>query len=215
MNETVQFIEKNKIIAIIRGVYGEELKKLVEALYKGGVRLVEETFDQADSQCISKTSESMKMMKAAFPGMKIGTGTTLTEEQLEAAYKAGAEFIISPNVNPLIIKKTKELGLVSIPGAMTPSEIELAHESGADFVKIFPAKYLGVEYMKDILGPLNNIKFIATAGITPDNIKDFFAIGFKGAGISSYLSSRKYLDAKDYKTIEEHAKILADIAKLF
>lgn len=215
MNNLVDYISEHKIISIIRGVYGEDLLNLVEALYQGGIRLIEETFNQADPDCISKTTEAVKLIKKNFAQMKVGTGTTLSKKQLQAAYDAGAQFIISPNVNVEIITQTKKLGLISIPGAMTATEIEAAHEAGADFVKIFPAGYLGAKYMKDILGPLNNIRFIATAGIAPDNIDDFFSLGFAGAGISSYLSAKKYIEEKDYKTVQEHAKILSDIAKKY
>jgi 2-dehydro-3-deoxyphosphogluconate aldolase/(4S)-4-hydroxy-2-oxoglutarate aldolase len=129
-------------------------------------------------------------------------------EQVEAAYRAGAEYIISPNTNPAIIKKTKSLGLVSMPGALTPSEILNAHEVGADFVKIFPVRALGLDYIKDIKGPINHVKLIATAGVTPDNISDYLDVGFSGFGISNYLTDKTLISEKKYSVLTEHAENL-------
>ena len=209
----IKFIEDNKIIAICRGIYGEKLINLVRALNEGGVKLVEVTFDQKDEQCIEKTSEAIRTLVEAFNGeVKIGAGTVITPQQVFAAKNAGAEYILSPNANTEIVKIANEIGLVTIPGAMTPTEILAAHQSGADFVKLFPAGTLGVKYAKDLLGPINNVKFIATAGVTPENLGDFLSLGFVGAGISSYITNKKMVDAGEFSVLREHAKELMVIA---
>ncbi|MDN6161827.1 bifunctional 4-hydroxy-2-oxoglutarate aldolase/2-dehydro-3-deoxy-phosphogluconate aldolase [Tetragenococcus halophilus] len=215
-NLVKEYIEKNKIIAIVRGTYGKELINLVSALEKGGVKLVEVTFDQSDPECLMKTSEAITILVEKFAGkMKIGAGTVLNEEQVETAHRAGAEYIISPNTNQQVIKKTKELKLVSIPGALTPSEILEAHEMGADFVKIFPAGAHDLKYIKDIRGPINHIKILATAGVTPDNLEDYLNVGFSGAGISGYLTDKKLITAGKFEMLTEHAKELMAIASDF
>ena len=164
---TLDFISQNKVITICRRVYGEDLLKLADALYAGGIKMIEVTFDQADPDCIEKTGECIRALCDRFGDkMMFGAGTVLNAEQVEAAAKAGARYIISPNVDADVIAKTKELGLVSMPGAMTPSEILTAHKLGADIVKLFPAGYLGFGYIKDILGPISHVKLCATGGVT-------------------------------------------------
>lgn len=210
----VKFIEDNKIIAICRGIYGQALVDLVSALNEGGVKLVEVTFDQGDKDCINKTSEAIELLASTFKGeVKVGAGTVVTLEQVFAAKNAGAEYILSPNVNKEVIKAANELGLVTIPGAMTPTEIIEGHFAGADFIKLFPAGTLGISYAKDILGPINNVKFIATAGVTPDNLGDFLKLGFAGAGISSYLTNKNLVKEKKFDVLKQHAVELVSISK--
>ena len=210
--ETIEFIEENKIVAICRGTYGNELINLVTALERGGVRLVEVTFDQNDEECLTKTPKAINELSQAFKGkVSVGAGTVVTVEQVDAAYKAGAKYIISPNTNAEVIKHTKKLGLVSIPGALTPSEILAAHDAGADFVKVFPVGSLGLGYVKDIRGPINHVKLLATAGGTPDNLADYLNGGFSGAGISNYLTNKKHIAAGDYDVLTEHARELVQI----
>ena len=100
--------------------------------------------------------------------------------------------MLSRNVNIDVIKATKAAGLVSIPGAMTPSEILDAHDAGADIVKIFPAGWLGLGYLKDVKGPANHVKFLAAAGVNEENFADFLKAGYSAAGISgTTLLTRK------------------------
>lgn len=212
--DIINFIEENKIIAICRGIYGEKLVQLVEALYDGGVKLVEVTFDQGDEKCIEKTSEAIKELNARFSGkVKFGAGTVITTEQVYAAKNSGAEYILSPNSDIEIIKIANELGLVTIPGAMTPTEILSAHKAGADFIKLFPAGTLGLKYVKDILGPINNVKFIAAAGVTPENLKDFLNLGFVGAGISNYITNKDMVNSGEFEVLTSHAKEIMEISK--
>ena len=211
--KTIEFIEENKIIAICRGIYGESLVNLVTALYEGGIRLVEVTFDQGDKDCLTKTSEAIKLLTSRFDGkVKIGAGTVVTARQVHEAKNSGAEYIIAPNVNKEVIETANNLNMVTIPGAMTPTEILEAHFAGADFVKLFPAGTLGLNYAKDLLGPINNVKLIATAGVTPDNLEAFLKLGFSGAGISSYLTNKTLVNEGKFDILREHAKELVAIA---
>lgn len=211
---TLDFISENKVITICRRVYGEDLLKLADALYAGGIKMIEVTFDQADPDCIEKTSECIRTLCDRFGDkMMFGAGTVLTAEQVEAAAKAGARYIISPNVDADVIARTKELGLVSIPGAMTPSEILTAHKLGADIVKLFPAGYLGFGYIKDILGPISHVKLCATGGVTEENWGKYLEFGFAGAGISGRLCDKKCIAAGDFEEITRRAKVFMDITR--
>lgn len=213
MNETVRFIEDNKVLVICRGIYGEDLRKLIESLHKGGIRMAEVTFDQADPNAIEKTSGAISMLVKSFPDMKIGSGTVTRVEHIEATKKAGGEFCLSPDVNEEVIKATKDAGLISIPGAMTATEILSAHRAGADIVKIFPAGHLGLKYIKDIQGPINNVKFLAAAGVSEENFADFLEAGYIGAGISGRLLDKKVIAEGNYEELTRRAKTFVDIAQ--
>ena len=211
---TLEFVQENKVITICRKVYGKDLENLAGALGAGGVKLIEVTFDQADPDCVRKTAECIQMLCEKYgDSMMFGAGTVLTKEQVKAAAEAGGRYIISPNTDPEIIAYTKELGLVSIPGAMTPSEIMTAHNCGADIVKLFPAGSLGFRYIKDILAPISHVKLCATGGVTEENWGDYLDLGFVGAGISSRLCDKKCIAAGDFAEITRRAQAFADITK--
>ena len=211
---TLEFIQENKVITICRKVYGEDLLNLAAALCEGGVKLIEVTYDQADPDCVEKTAEAIRSLCAAFGDkMMFGAGTVLTREQVKAAADAGARYIISPNTDASVILYTKELGLVSIPGAMTPSEIITAHNLGADIVKLFPSGYLGFRYIKDILAPISHVKLCATGGVNEENWGEYLDLGFAGAGISGRLCDKKCIAAGDFAEITRRAKVFMDITR--
>ena len=200
------FIEKYRIICICRKIYNDDLMKLAQALCDGGVKMIEVTFDQEDPECSRKTGDAIADLCKEFGDkMRVGAGTVLTKEQVDVAKSAGAEYIISPNTNVDLIHYTKECGLVSIPGAMTPSEIMTAHDNGADFVKVFPSTWLGFSYFKDILGPITHVKLMATGGVNEENLERYLSMGFAGAGISSRLVDRKLIEKGDFAEISARA----------
>ena len=210
---TNEFIEYNKIIAICRRMDVSDILKLAEALQKGGVLMMEVTFDQSNVNCCRDTARAIEALNRGFgDSMRIGAGTVLTEEQVFAAKAAGAKYIISPNVNTAVIQTTKREGMTSIPGASTPSEIEVAYESGADFVKLFPAGFFGTGYFKDVRAPLSHIKLIATAGINETNLASFMEAGAIGAGISSYLTSKELVKQGKFDELTRRAAIMSAIA---
>lgn len=211
---TLDFILENKVITIVRKVYGQQLLSLSDALRDGGIRMIECTFDQQDPDCIRKTQEAIRSLRERHgEDMMFGAGTVLTPEQVVAAYEAGAQYIISPNVSEAVIAKTKELGMISMPGAATPTEIMNAHYWGADLVKLFPAGTLGFKYIKDILAPISHVKLVATGGVTEENFGQYLALGFAGAGISGRLADRKVMEAGNWAEITERAKAFARIAR--
>lgn len=207
-------IEQHKIVVIVRRIYGDDLKLLSTALVEGGIRLMEVTFDQNDPACLEKTAQAIADIRSNVgPSISLGAGTVLTHAQLTVAKQAGAQFIISPNTNADIIRQTKAFGLGSVPGAMTPSEMQFAHECGADFVKVFPYKQLGPVYMKEIMAPLSHIRFMATGSVAYDNFEEILKIGFSSAGIGSYLANREYIKEKRSDLITEAAKRMVSIVE--
>ncbi len=207
MDSVKNFILEHKIVTICRRIYGSDLENLVSALHDGGINLVEVTFDQADPECLRKTSTAIELLSKKFgSSMRIGAGTVLTKEQVTTAKNAGALYIISPNVDKEIIEFTKSEGLVSMPGTMTPSEMADAHKWGADLVKVFPAGYLGTRYMKDVRGPLSHINFIAAGGVTEDNIKEYIDAGYSGFGISGRLTDAALIKEGKFAEFTQRAK---------
>lgn len=200
-------ILQNKVIAILRKVDKENLLPTAEALYNGGIRLMEVTFDQSGEFTAEDTAEQISLLSSHFgKDLSVGAGTVMSQEHVESAYNAGAKYIISPNINQEVIKKTVELGMVSIPGAVTPTEIELAHTWGADFVKLFPAGELGLGYIKAVLAPLNHIKVLAVGGINENNLKDFLNAGIQGVGIGSNIVKSNLIKQRNFSEISELAK---------
>lgn len=201
------------IIAICRKIYQDDLRRLTEALAEGGIRQLEVTFDQSDAGGVQRTAEAICDLCGRFPEMDFGAGTVLTVEQAEAARAAGGTFIISPSTDLTVIRRTKELGMVSIPGAMTPSEIAAAHYAGADIVKLFPAGALGERYIREIRGPLGHIQLLATGGVTLENFGTMLRAGCCGAGLGGALCDKALLQAKDWSGLTERARRFAAIVQ--
>ena len=136
-----ELILNEKLIAICRGVEASKCMSVAEALYNGGFRLMEITFDLKHPDSWQVTADSIAAVSREYRGrMEVGAGTVVSVELVELAAKAGARFIISPDTSHAVIRRTKELGLISMPGALTPSEATAAHEAGADFVKTSTGK---------------------------------------------------------------------------
>ncbi|MEN6339915.1 MAG: bifunctional 4-hydroxy-2-oxoglutarate aldolase/2-dehydro-3-deoxy-phosphogluconate aldolase [Clostridiaceae bacterium] len=211
-----QRIEKERLIAIVRKVYGDDLLFLADALIDAGISTLEVTFDQQDPDCLSKTSGAIRAVLAAYgERCACGAGTVLTLAQADAAAEAGASLIISPNCNEHVIRHTCKLGLVSIPGCMTPSEILAAHDAGADFVKIFPAGSLGPGYIKNISAPVSHVKFLAVGGVDAENYGAFLKAGCVGAGIGGSLTNRALIAARNREQLMQNAAQYVSIARAF
>lgn len=201
-----QILDK-KLIAIVRGVDEEKALRVAQALYAGGVSLVEVTFNQKDPDSFVHTAEAIRRIREELGDrVSVGAGTVITVEQVELAAKAGAQYIISPDTDEAVIRKTVELGLVSIPGAYTASEAKRAHNAGADFVKLFPCIDNAPAYLKALCAPLNHIRFLAVGGVNADNAADFVKAGAVGVGVGGSLVNKKWIDAGEYDRVTQEAK---------
>ena len=210
--EVIQAILENKIIAIVRGIEPKLAVRVAEALYEGGIKLIEITFNQSDNDSFIDTVNAIQALKTAMAGkMYVGAGTVLTEEQLELAYRAGAEFIISPDSDENIIRKTREKGLVSIPGAYTGTEIKKASVAGADFVKIFPC--MSASYLKALKAPLSHIKMLAVGGVGVANAAEFMEAGASGIGVGGLLVNKEWIQNGEFEKITNTAKELIQQVK--
>ena len=185
-------ILEHKIVAIIRGAEPGDVIKIINALYDGGIRVLEITMNSPDALSVIE-----KINKEAGNKLLIGAGTVLDAKTAKDAIAAGAKFIISPSFDPDTIDTTKKYGAVSIPGAFTATEILAAYKAGGDIIKIFPAS-VGVQYIKDIRGPLPHIPLMPTGGINLENIGSYFKAGAVAAGIGSALVDTSRPITKDY-----------------
>ena len=207
-------IDKTRLIVIVRGVPSEKLPRLAEALYEGGVRLLEVTFDAGGGKTDAETAADIKVLTEKFNGkMYIGAGTVLTKEQVRLTKKAGGSFIISPNTDRDVIFESRMCGMVSVPGAMTATEINNAHNFGADYVKLFPITELGPDYVKALKAPLKHIKMLAVGGINEKNAGEYIKVGIDGFGVGSNIINAEYLNNNDYKSITALARKYTETVK--
>ena len=206
-DQIIHTIEREKIITIVRGIEREKLVFLAEAMYKGGIRLLELTYDATGAVSDEQTAKNIELLAEHFEGkMYIGAGTVITEKQVELTKAAGGSFIISPDTYGAVIEKTRNLEMVSMPGALTPTEIQAAHRYGGDYVKLFPVKSLGIDYVKAVKAPLSHIKLLAVGGINENNMSDYLKAGISGFGIGSNIVDKKLVEANDFSRISQLAE---------
>lgn len=199
----VEAMKEYHVTAILRGIPREKLAPVAGALYDGGIRLLEITFNQKSPSRLEDTAEAIRYVKETYHGaLLVGAGTVISPEEALAAKQAGAEFILAPNVDAQVIRTAVELGLCAIPGAMTPTEIAAAYAAGAQIVKLFPAGNLGLDYCKAVMAPLNHIPMIAVGGVDQHNLPAFLKAGFLGVGVGSCLTNRKMIEDGDYAALE-------------
>ena len=168
MNEVLEKIQKIGIVPVVVLNDAKDAEPLAKALCAGGLPCAEVTFRTAAA------AESIKIMSTKFPEMLVGAGTVLTTEQVDRAVEAGAKFIVSPGLNPKIVKYCQEKGVPITPGTANPSDIEAALELGLEVVKFFPAEAAGgLKMIKAMAAPYVNMKFMPTGGINADNLKSY------------------------------------------
>lgn len=214
MNPIVENILKEKLIIIVRGVKGENFEPLCEAMYEGGARFVEFTYRSPTMENDEETAKWIGHIAKVFKDrMTIGAGTVTTTRQVELTLAAGGRFIISPNTDPEIIRLTKQFGLISIPGALTPSEIVTADHAGADFVKLFPVSTVGADYIKAVKAPLSNIRLLAVGGVRKENMAEYLKAGACGIGLGSNIADNKLIEAGNFKAITELTREYVELLK--
>ena len=198
---TLEQILEHKIVAILRGCDPSNVVEISHALYEGGIRLLEITLNSPGAL------DAIQQVAALFGDrMVIGAGTVLTVEEVKAAVTAGASFILSPSLDVEVIRFTRDLGAVSVPGAFTATEILTAYRAGANIVKVFPAS-VGPAYFRDIRGPLPQIPLMPTGGVNMDNIRDFKKAGAVAFGVGSAL-----VPASQGVTVDELRELTARAA---
>lgn len=208
MDAILETVFRTRVVAIVRGL-DSGYARLAQALYDGGIRAVEVTFNQKQPDSFAQTAAAIEEIRAAMgDAMYVGAGTVTSVELVQLAHRAGAAFIVSPDTDPDVIRHTKALGMCSMPGAMTPSEILTAYRAGADFVKVFPAGALGADYIRAIRAPLNQIPLLAVGGISEQNAAEFIQAGCAGIGAGGNLVNKRWIAEGQWDSLTVAARTL-------
>jgi 2-dehydro-3-deoxyphosphogluconate aldolase/(4S)-4-hydroxy-2-oxoglutarate aldolase len=201
--EQMQRIEACGIVAIIRANSANELIDTAAAIHAGGVDVIEVTMTTPNAlKVISDVSSTYG------DAVLVGAGSVLDAETARAVMLAGAEFIVSPVTKADVIEICNRYGKVVIPGAFTPTEILMAWEAGADYVKVFPSSGVGASYIKDVKAPLPHIPLVPTGGINIENAGEFITAGATALGVGSALVNNQLIEAGDFESLTERAKKL-------
>jgi 2-dehydro-3-deoxyphosphogluconate aldolase / (4S)-4-hydroxy-2-oxoglutarate aldolase len=213
MSETTQqIIERVGLIPVLRAKNSKQAHAVVQAMIAGGVTVVEVTMT------VPNAVELLRELKSEYgpKGLLLGSGTVTTASEAQATINAGAEFVVSPSFHPEVVIATKTNGKLSIPGALTPTEVITAWKAKADYVKIFPCSAMGgASYLKSLLAPFPFLKLIPTGGVTLETAASFIRAGARALGVGSDLVNLAAIDAGHPETITETAraylKVLADL----
>jgi len=204
----MQALSREKIIAIARGYTSEQLLAAAKALADGGISFLEVTLNTDGALgMISRLRDTYG------DRMHIGAGTVLDIGQAKEAIAAGAQYLISPNLDEEVVYHGVEQGLEVWPGTMTPTEIVRAYKAGASAVKLFPMGALGINYLKEIRAPLGTIPMIATGGVNLDNIGAFLEAGAFAVGMGGNLLDKRLIAEGRFDELRAHAQAFANKAQ--
>jgi 2-dehydro-3-deoxyphosphogluconate aldolase/(4S)-4-hydroxy-2-oxoglutarate aldolase len=198
-------LERQKLIVILRGLEGEALESVAQALMEGGVRLLEVAMNSPGA-LESVASLSSKLGEEAL----IGAGTVLSPAEARDAVEAGARYLVAPDIDPATLAAAQELGVELLPGVATATEVGLAMKSGAHVVKLFPAEQLGVEWLAALKGPFDKIAFVAVGGLGSHNARAFLKAGAVAVACGSDLIRRDLVAVKDWAGITSEARKLVN-----
>jgi len=208
MNTVLKHVQEIGIIPVVVLDRVEDAVPLGRALIEGGLPCAEVTFRT------EATEEAIRVMSETFPELLVGAGTVLTTDQVERAVAAGAKFIVSPGLNPRIVKYCVEKGIVIVPGCANPSDIEQALENGLEVVKFFPAEAIGgLKMIKAMAAPYVGVKFMPTGGINAQNVREYLAYDRIVACGGSWMVSGKLIKEGKFDEITELVKEAAQIVK--
>ncbi len=192
---------KQPVMGIVRGVELEQIEPLIDSVISSGLKTLEITMNTKGAcQIIRKASA------IARNRLTLGAGTVLDTESMKQALDAGATFIVMPVLVKDVLKYCVKNKITAFPGALTPQEIYNAWKEGATMVKVFPAKCFGHDYFREIKGPFNDIELMAVAGVTQQNMREYFASGASAIAFGASVFKKEWLQKKDYPSITNAIK---------
>ncbi len=206
--KNLQDIMDGGVVAIVRVATAQQAIEVCGAIARGGVKPIEVTMTVPGAIDVIK-----EFKKAVGDEVLVGAGTVLDPETARAVILAGAEFIVSPNLNLKVIEVCHRYGKIVIPGTFTATEILTAWEAGADIVKVFPAGVVGPKYLKDIKGPFPQIRLTPTGGVNLENTPDFIRAGAAAVSVGTSLVDKKAVSEKKYDVITENARKFIEAVK--
>ena len=198
------------IVAVVRGKSDELILKAIRAALGGGVNCIEITFTVPNALEIIR-----RLASELGEDVILGAGTVLTPDDAINAVEAGARFIVSPSTSIPTIEAAKSRGVVVCPGALTPTEVVTAWQAGADIVKIFPASVMGPKYLRDLHGPLPDVRFMPTGGVNLDTAKAYLENGAVALGVGGDLINAKLMESGDFAEITRRAREFRRIVQEF
>lgn len=200
-----------RLIAIIRGVEPENIRPVAEVLLENHINEIEVSLSEEKSglECIRILAKEFK-----DTSLHLGVGTVINSRQADLALKAGAQYIIMPGWNDSLVKWILDKSVEVIPGVFSPSEVMQAVNLNIRMVKLFPADFLGFNYIQALNGPFPGMQYLAVGGVNLQTAESFLKAGFAGLGIGSSLVPRKST-AANLDTIRQNAKEYRRIAELF
>jgi 2-dehydro-3-deoxyphosphogluconate aldolase/(4S)-4-hydroxy-2-oxoglutarate aldolase len=201
-------IEETRLMAILRHTEPRLAVKTAEALAAGGVRALEVTLNSAGALDMVRT-----IGEALGDRVLLGVGTVLSTEAADASFEVGARFVVTPHTDEALIGHVVGRGVPIIPGAFTASEVVRAWRAGASAVKLFPSGPVGPAYLKDLRGPLSDVPFVPTGGLTLGNAQAFVDAGAWGLGLGSALADPKVIAAEDWTELTRRAAAFSRIAR--
>jgi 2-dehydro-3-deoxyphosphogluconate aldolase/(4S)-4-hydroxy-2-oxoglutarate aldolase len=202
-------IERVGLVPVLRAQSEAEGHALVEAMLAGGVTVVEVTMTVPGAVDLLRALKKQHGSK-----LLLGSGTVTTAAQAVATIEAGAEFVVSPSLHPEVIATTKALGKVSIPGALTPTEVITAWNAGADYVKIFPCSAVGgASYLRSLRAPFPELQLIPTGGVTQQTAADFLNAGARALGVGADLVNAKAIADGKPELVTEAARAYLEIIR--
>lgn len=208
MNEILEQIHELGIVPVVVLNDAKDAAPLAKALCDGGLPCAEVTFRTAAAEA------SIRIMTEQFPEMLVGAGTVLTKDQVDRAVSAGAKFIVSPGLNPEIVKYCVDKGILITPGCANPSDVEQALAYGLDVVKFFPAEPAGgLKMIKAMAAPYVGVKFMPTGGINQNNVREYLAYDRILACGGSWMVKGELVDAGEFDKIEELTREAVEIVK--
>jgi 2-dehydro-3-deoxyphosphogluconate aldolase / (4S)-4-hydroxy-2-oxoglutarate aldolase len=190
-------------VAVIRMSDSEKLKRVSEAIHKGGVSALEITMTTPNALAVIEN-----LSKSMGDEIIVGVGSVLDPQTAISAINAGAQFVVSPVFNLDIVETVKKLGIPVIPGAFTPTEIQTAYENGADIVKVFPADIVGMSFFKSVLAPMPHLKLMPTGGVTLTNAGEWLKAGACAVGVGTALLEKRAIEENNFNKLTENAKLL-------
>jgi 2-dehydro-3-deoxyphosphogluconate aldolase/(4S)-4-hydroxy-2-oxoglutarate aldolase len=190
-------------IAVIRVNESGKLIRISEAIHKGGISIIEITMTTPNALSVIEN-----LSKTMGDQIIVGVGTVLDPQTAIDAINAGAQFVVSPFLKRDIVETVKKLNVPVMPGAFTPTEIQIAYEQGADIVKVFPADVVGMAFFKALKAPMPYLKLMPTGGVTLTNAGEWLKAGACAVGVGTALLDKKAIDENNYKKLTENAEIL-------
>ena len=203
--EDFERIVTSRIIAIVRLSDEASLVQVAEALARGGVECLE--FTSGTPGFLDAIAESRRVIGERA---LIGAGTVVSEDQARECVAAGAQFVVSPGLFQPVVDAALDLDVVSIPGAMTPTEIIQAWEWGAHAVKVFPVRQLGPQYIRDVRGPVPHIPLVAVGGVDASNAAEYLQAGAIAVGVGGRLVDKDLVRNRDWPGLQQQAQLLVD-----